>query len=453
MQELPDLSGLSSEAKDALIRQLWENYQLLSKRVEALEKRPQKTSKNSSRPPSQGFKPNKQEKSKGGERRAASVGRAGGSRKLHPQPHKRVVAQLSCCPNCELPLPAELQHLHSRYDKIELPPIEPIVTRVERYQASCPSCAGHFIASIPDELSSGSPFGHSVERLVAYLRYGHAISYQRLSKLLRELFNLSMSEGAIANLLTRVKSRLIEPMAEIQSQLQCAELICSDETSARVCGKTQWEWVFQNEDVCFHIICPTRGASVIYSVLGEHEPQTWVSDLFSAQRNHPGMRWQVCLAHQLRDLQFAIDAGDVVFAPIMKRLLLRALAIHKRRDARAPSTRYQYRLDIKRRLRRCLDLDPDQADGIRLRKRYDALRENLFLFLEDESIPPTNNSSERAIRMSTLFRKVTNGFRSDWGSDLFAAIRSVVNTGRRQGLSDLQSIEMALAGQSLFRPS
>ena len=453
MQELPDLSGLSSEAKDALIQLLWEKYQELNERVEAIEKRPKKTSKNSSRPPAQGFKPNKKEQPKGGERRAASVGRAGGGRRLHPHPHRTVVAKLSCCPSCEVPLPVTSQRLHSRYDKIELPPIEPIVTRVERYQGSCPHCASHFVAPVPDELSPGSPFGETIERLVAYLRYGHAISYQRLTRLLSELFNLSISEGAIANLLTRVKSRLVKPITEIQSRLQHAELICSDETGARVAGKTQWEWVFQNEDVCFHIICPTRGASVIYSVLGDHAPQTWVSDLFSAQRNHPGVQWQVCLAHQLRDLQFAIDAGDAVFAPGMKRLLLRALAIHKRRDTLAVSTHYQYRLDIKRRLRRCLDLDPDQADGIRLRKRYEAIQQNLFLFLEDASIPPTNNSSEQAIRMSTLFRKVTNGFRSDWGKDLFAAVRSVVNTGRRQGLSDLQAIEMALKGQSLFRPS
>ena len=453
MQELPDLSELSSEAKDALIELLWEKYQALSQRVEALEKRPKKTSKNSSRPPSQGFKPNKKEKSKGGERRTASVGRTGGGRQLHPHPHKTVIAQLSCCPSCESALPVTSQRLHSRYDKIELPPVEPIVTRVERYQANCPSCAGHFVAPVTDELSPGSPFGTTIERLVAYLRYAHAISYQRLSQLLGELFNLSISEGAIANLLSRVKSRLVEPMADIQSRLQRAKLICSDETSARVTGQSQWEWVFQNEDVCFHIICPTRGASVIYAVMGEHEPQTWVSDLFSAQRNHPGIQWQVCLAHQLRDLQFAIDAGDTIFAPAMKRLLLRALAMHKRREALAPSTRYQYRLDVKRRLRRCLDLSPEQADGIRLKKRYRAIQENLFLFLEDDSIPPTNNSSEQAIRMSTLFRKVTNGFRSEWGKDLFAAVRSVVNTGRRQGFSDLQAIERALSGQSLFQPS
>ena len=39
------------------------------------------------------------------------------------------------------------------------------------------------------------------------------------------------------------------------------------------------------------------------------------------------------------------------------------------------------------------------------------------------------------MRMSTVFRKVTNGCRSQWGRDRFAAVRSVVNTGKRQGLS------------------
>jgi transposase len=136
----------------------------------------------------------------------------------------------------------------------------------------------------------------------------------------------------------------------------------------------------------------------------------------------------------------------------MKALFKRALAIHRRRSELADSTRYQYRLEIKRRLRKLLQLEPDQADGIRLKKRYEGIRDNLLLFLEDAAIPPTNNASEQAIRMSTIFRKVTNGFRSDWGKDLFAAVRSVVNTGKRQGLSALQSIQMAISGRSLFRP-
>ena len=243
-------------------------------------------------------------------------------------------------------------------------------------------------------------------------------------------------------------------MAEIRAQLQQSRLVCSDETSARVCGRTEWEWVFQNDSVCLHVVCATRGGSVIYSVLGDHVPEVWVSDLFIAQKSHPAERWQVCLAHQLRDCQYAIDAGDTIFAPVLKRLFLRALKIHQRRESLAESTRYQYRLDINRRLRKALERLPEQDDGVRLHKRYTNIQDHLFLFLEDATIPPTNNSSERAIRMSTVFRKVTHGFRSDWGKDLFAAVRSVVNTGKRQGLSALKAIKTALnPNASLFQPS
>jgi transposase len=180
--------------------------------------------------------------------------------------------------------------LHSRYDRIELPEIKPVVTRVERYQGECRYCNAKLVAPVPTHLAPGSPFGQSIESLATYLRYGHAISYERLHQLLGEVFHLSISEGAIANLLTRVKTRLGKSWSEILTHLRQAKLICSDETSARVNGKHEWEWVFQNPEVCFHTICATRGGSVIYAVLEDHEPEVWVSDLFSAQATHPGQQ-------------------------------------------------------------------------------------------------------------------------------------------------------------------
>ncbi len=57
---------------------------------------------------------------------------------------------------------------------------------------------------------------------------------------------------------------------------------------------------------------------------------------------------------------------------------------------------------------------------------------------------------KQAIRMSTIFRKVTNGFRSEWGKNLLANVRSVVNTGKRQGLSAFQSIKNALSPLGLY---
>uniref|UniRef100_UPI0019524753 IS66 family transposase n=1 Tax=Halomicronema sp. CCY15110 TaxID=2767773 RepID=UPI0019524753 len=220
-----------------------------------------------------------------------------------------------------------------------------------------------------------------------------------------------------------------------------------DETSARVQGKNQWEWVFQNEQVCLHVIRPSRGRAVIDEVMANHRPHVWVSDLFSAQKAHPAEQWQVCLAHQLRDCQYAIDAGDDYFAPRMKRLLLRAIALQRRRHRLAASTVKQYCSRLRGGLREILNLKPKHEEGQRLLKRYQQIRSHLLLFLEDETVPPTNNSSEQALRWSVVFRKVTHGFRSDWGAELFAQVRSLINTAKRQGLSAFEAISRVLTSQ------
>lgn len=453
VENFPQLEQLSSQEKDALLRALWVEVQQLRARVAELETKlqtPPKDAHNSSVPPSKTVKANRPAGKAQGHRRAARRGRAGGGRALHPAPNQEVGAQAKRCPHCGAAVHAEEQQLQAVYDKIELPPVKPFVTRVQQYGGHCRQCGQFYVAPVPVGLEPGTPFGGSIQTLATYFRYTHAISYERLVGLFEEVFGLPISEGGLANLFQAIKPRLEVRVGEILSRLRRSRLVCSDETSARVQGQTQWEWVFQNPAVCIHVIRPSRGRAVIEEVLGEHRPQVWVSDLYSAQRRHPAEDWQVCLAHQLRDCQFALEAGDQSFAPRMKAVLLRAFALHKRQARVAPATWARYRSDLQHRLEQCLALEPEHRQGQRLKQRYTKIKDHLFVFLHDASIPPTNNSSEQAIRMSTIFRKVTNGFRSDWGRDLFAAVRSVVNTGKRQGLSAYQAIQKALSPLSSF---
>jgi transposase len=441
MKKLPELAQLSSEAKDALIVELWEELQ-------KLKNKPQKTSKNSSLPPAKGFKAQVKKGTKKGKGR---LGREGGGRALEESPDQMLKAEVKKCEGCGDDLTGTVQQLMQRYDKIDIPPIKPVVTRVERYGCTCPNCGQVQIAAVPIEMVPGSPFGNRIAALVTTMRYSHGISYSRMKQMLSEVFGLEISEGAIDNMLSRVQGQLEWSVDEILTKLRSARIVCSDETSARVNGKNQWEWVFQNEQVCFHIIKPSRGGNVIEEVMGGQQPEVWVSDLFSAQKTHPAEEWQVCLAHQIRDCQYGIDAGDAVFSARMKKLILRAIVLHKRWPGLAESTRHQYKYRLNRKLQELLELKPTQEDGIRLQKRYQDLQKNLFIFLDDPEVPTTNNSSEQALRWSVIFRKITNGFRSDWGKDLFAAVRSIVNTGRRQGMSAFESILAALNPlESLF---
>lgn len=448
MKELPPLDGLSHAEKDALIKGLWQELQRLRSEVEKLkQKRVKKTSRNSSLPPSKGFKPNHSRAQSPLPDSEATENHRSGGRELSQHPDQVVVAQAKSCPHCGVEVDPLSQRLSGIYERIELPPIRPHITRVERYGGTCPCCQKTYEAPVPVGLEPGSPFGTTVASLVTYLRYSHAISYQRLSQVMSDLYSLTLSEGAIANLLQRVQVQLTTPVDKIVERLRCARLVGSDETGARVNGKTQWEWVFQNDQVCLHVIRPSRGKAVIDSVMAGHRPQIWLSDLFSSQAAHPAEDWQVCLAHQLRDCQYAIDSGDALFAPRMKRLFLKAIALQRRRHNLADATVQQYCARLRGSLREILNLKPTSVEGQRLLKRYDKIRDHLLLFLTDETIPPTNNASEQALRWSVVFRKVTNGFRSDWGAELFAQVRSLVNTAQRQGISAFDAISRALTSQ------
>jgi transposase len=341
--------------------------------------------------------------------------------------------------------------LAARYDKIDLPKVRPVVTRVEQYAGHCQGCGGTTLAPLPEGLEAGTPFSLNIVALAIYLRFTHAISYRRLSRLMTELFGLAISEGALDAAFRRAMPRMDAEVGAILARLRRARVVCSDETSVRVAGKTCWDWVFHNGEVVIHVIRNSRGAGVVGEVMDGHRPAIWVSDLYSAQQGHAA-DWQICLAHQLRDCQFAIEAGDAIFAPRMKALLLRAFVVARRRHQLAASTRRQYRQRLERDLDAVMALLPTQRDGLRLRKRYGKVRGHLFTFLDHPEVGADNNASERELRPTATYRKVTGGFRSDWGKDLFAAFRSVVGTAARRGINAYQAVRMTLSGHSVLAP-
>jgi transposase len=381
----------------------------------------------------------------------ARAGRKGGGRLLAEAPDETVVARPVCCAHCQAALDEADQRLAGRFDKGDLPKVTPVVTRVERYAGHCRCCGGSTLAPLPEGLEPGTPFSLNIVALVMYLRFAHHVSYRRLSRLMLELFGLAISEGALDAAFRRGKPRFDAETAAILARLRRARVVCSDETGVRIDGQNGWNWVFQNDEVVIHVIRHSRGASVVAEVLDGHRPAIWVSDLYSAQRGH-AEAWQVCLAHQLRDCSFAMEAGDTIFAPGMKALLLRAVVLARRHRGLAESTRREYRRRLEHALDAVMALAPTNRHGQRLRKRYGKLREHLFTFLDHPDVTADNNSSERELRPTATYRKVTGGFRSNWGADLYAAVRSVIGTAARRGIDAYQAIRATLQGQSVLAP-
>src|SRR5208337_772965 len=115
-----------------------------------------------------------------------------------------------------------------------------------------------------------------------------------------------------------------------------------------------------------------------------------------------------------------------------------------RRDTWNDATLKIHKRRLEAQLDRILVLTPVHPAGVKWKKTIEKLRPNLLVFMSNRDVP-TNNESERSLRPCATYRKITNGFRSQWGAQQYADIRSVIETGRRQSIGALQAIRNVLA--------
>lgn len=440
---------LSDAEKDALLDDQAALIGAQAARIRELEaalSAPKKTSKNSHTPPSAGHKPN----SGGGKpgKRKPRPPRPGVSRRLAEDPDAVVQQRATSCDRCGGDVSGQRQSVRHRYDHVDLPPIRPLTTRIELMGGRCACCGARFRATPPEGMAPGTPFGPNIHALMLYLHHSHHVGFERLGRIMNELFGLRISQGAIANAFQRLADPLEAARTAIRAALRDAQVIASDETTTRVDGVTHWQWVFVSDTAVLHEIAPRRAKAVAEDVLGDHRPEVWISDRYGGQQDLAGAH-QVCLAHVLRDVQYAIDCGDSIVAPKIRDLLRWTIGIGRRRDQLRDTTLAQYHARAERQLDTLLGTPAAHPAGRVLQAQIKAWRMKFFVFMADRRVPATNNVSEREIRPSVVFRKVTNGFRSNWGARVHAGYRSLTSTARLHAHTAIDAVRALVSGNSI----
>ena len=274
------------------VSQLTLQVAALTAQIASLEaKLPPKTPTNSSLPPSKGQKSNATGPVQQKKRRK---GHPGVARELcsNPDETRDVYADRCACGSALSQVDQTLAHA---YDHLDLPPIKPITTRINLYRAQCPCCNKRVAAKPPTDMQPGSPFGPGIVSIAAYLHGCQMVSYNRLVEVFDGLLGLKISEGAIANMLARIGKPFATEADKIAAIVRNSPVIASDETSARVCGKTWWQWLFACGSAVYHTIVPTRGKVVPVEFLGGVKPKVWISDRLAAQCTHAVMP-EACFA-------------------------------------------------------------------------------------------------------------------------------------------------------------
>jgi transposase len=339
-----------------------------------------------------------------------------------------------------------------RSQVVELPTAAPVVIEAWQYAVACEQCGEQTAGAYPSGLEPRRTFGPNVEALLSYFHERHHVSYERLVEVCRDVFGLAISQGGVENALQRWVERARPTYAAIREQVRGSPIINSDETSARVAGRNQWQWVFQTPEASYHVIAPSRGGDVIDAFLAGAEPEVWGSDLWAPQILTSATEHQICLSHQERDLTFAVEADTDearLWAIELRHVFGRAIRLHHERAQVTPTTFARRRLLIENATDR-LVFDryvAPKTEAARLQQRYRTHRDSLYVFLHRDDVEPTNNSSERDLRPSVIHRKVIGGFRSAWGAEASAIRTTILATARKQARNLLDAFR-AVAGPS-----
>ena len=432
------------ERRDQKIRELEEEL--------AQFRRPAKTPENSSVPPSRGQKANQAD----GRRRqhGPKRGHVGASR-VRSEPDVVVACRPSACAGCGASLPQTGGRRVGHSQVVEVPSPAAVVIEAQQYAVRCEHCGVRTAGTYPAGLEPRRTFGPGVEALLSYLHERHHVSYERLVELCRDLFGLAISQGGIENALRRLVDRARPTYAAIRTTVRASPVINSDETSARVAGRTHWQWTFQTPEASYHVIAPSRGGDVIDEFLDGVEPAVWGSDLYAPQILTAATAHQICHSHQARDLTFAAEAdhgNERIWALELRHVFGRAIRLHHDRDQVTPTTFARRRTLIENATDRLVfeRYVAPKTEAARLQQRYRTHRDSLYVFLERSDVEPTNNSSERDLRPSVIHRKVLGGFRSAWGAEASAIRTSILATARKQGQNLFEAF-LAIAGPSPLR--
>jgi len=252
---------------------------------------------------------------------------------------------------------------------------------------------------------------------------------------------VELSQGTIDNILASMQQASDGMYEQIRCRITQSPVVGADETGANVVSKLQWIWGFQTDKLTYLYHDPSRNKKAIYKHFPQGLPDsTLVTDRFAPYFNCFVKAHQLCLAHLLRDLTYLCELDkNQDWSSRLKELFQET--IHKRKTMNWESIP---REDLFKRLDDLLNypLYTLHQDFGRLQRSLLKHRNSIFRFLSNPDIPYDNNASERAIRLFKIKQKISGGFRSGKGVDIYTQLLSIADTSKKNGKSRFQALRL-----------
>lgn len=174
-----------------------------------------------------------------------------------------------CCPDCGGNVEVEREE---HQFQVDLPPIQPTVTRFTVQVGRCRGCNRRVQGRHPEQTSdalgaAASQVGPVAKAWAHYLHYGLGLSFGKCAVLLRRL-GVEVTAGALCQAAQSTGEALVPVQAEIMRRLNASPVVTADETGWRVGGGPAWLWVATTEGLTVYNVAEGRGYNEACEILG-----------------------------------------------------------------------------------------------------------------------------------------------------------------------------------------
>ena len=414
-----------------------------------------RNSTNSSKPPSSDGLAGAQRRrcssrKKSGRKPGGQPGHMGQERPRVEKPDRTEEVLPLQCKHCGTALPQAPEERQTEGDVfcrqiVDLPEvILPVVTEYQYPKLVCPCCQKGTRAELRSE--HVHEIGERLTAVVSYPICARKMTRRDVQATLQDLFGVDISVGSVQKAWEETSAAVEAPYTELEQALPSEPVLNGDETGSRTNGDKRWVWVLCSSWFVFYHIACSRGVEVLVQLLGEAFAGILGSDRCPTYLSYHRGLAQFCWAHLQRTLKgirdFASTADAVHFARDMLSAVERLFALWHQFRGEAGSgerllTRHellQQSLPIQKKICRLAEkfLDSEDREVRNLARAFYVHWDKLFTFLEHEGVEPTNNVSERALRLFVLIRKITYGNRSANGEVALAHLLTVTQTCKLQ---------------------
>lgn len=403
--------------------------------------KPPKDSHNSSIPPSQEsiaakeLRRTRSLRKKSGKKSGGQPGHKGCTLEWASEPDTIIEHTPCYCQHCGKSL-EDIPVTRSRSGQVFDVVLPKVTTTEHHYNEKVCSCGHH---NRMDAKNYRVAYGKNIRAIVTYLACSQYMPYGRITEFLSHVFNLKISEGTVRNILKDIGKRADFAYNEIRKRIEKSPVVGADETGIHVNKEKHWNWVFQTDTLTFLFHHMTRGLAAILSQFPNGLPNaTLVTDRHVSYSKMNVKTRQVCLAHLLRNGIFLNELDE---KQMWSRQFIQCLtdAIAMRKEESVTESKI---MELRTKMDKLLNenLSRLDKDFTKLARGISKVKDYIFTFLEDSSVPYDNNASERCIRNVKIKQKVSGCFRTEDGADIFAKIHSIVDTAKKNGNSKFDAI-------------